>query len=198
MYTEEEIKKVAVYCASSSRLRDCFYEDAYRVGELLAEAGKEVIYGAGHMGLMGKMADGVLARGGKLTGVIPQFMIDQGWHNRKCSDMVVTKDMADRKTWIWQHSDALLALPGGIGTLDELSEVLVLKQLGIVTQPIVLLNTEGFYEPFVKMIEKMIEEQFMLDFHRDMFSVVNKPEHIIPAIMESAKWSKDSLKKAKF
>ena len=198
MYKSEDIRKVAVYCASSSRLRPVFYEAAAALGKSLAEQDLELIYGAGYMGLMGAVADAVLAKGGKVTGVIPQFMVEQGWHNERCTELVVTGDMAARKTWIWQHADALVALPGGIGTLDELTEIMTLKQLGIVTQPIVILNTEGYYDHLLAMFDHMVTEQFWLQEHKQMYTVVNLPEEIIPAIFSSECWTKDSLKKAKF
>ena len=198
MYTSEEIRKVAVYCASSSRLREVFYDAAARVGKSLSDKGLELIYGAGYMGLMGAVADAVLAAGGKVTGVIPQFMVEQGWHNEKCTELVVTKDMADRKTWIWHHADALVALPGGIGTLDELTEIMTLKQLGIVTQPIVILNTEHYYDDLLRMFDHMVKEQFWLNDHKQMYVVVTEPEQVLPALYNAERWTKDSLRKAKF
>lgn len=197
MYTKEEIRKVAVYCASSTKIDNAYFVAARKVGQIFAEAGMEVIYGAGNMGLMGEVAEGVLERKGRLTGVIPQFMIEQGWHHSGCTDLVVTKDMADRKTWIWQHADALVALPGGIGTLDELSEIIVLKQLGIVTQPIIMLNTNGYYDDLLRVFDRMIDERFMLDIHRRMIEVVHQPEEIIPAILRSERGSMEMRKRAK-
>jgi len=197
MYELSEIKRVAVYCASSTKLRPVFYEAAERFGRLLAENDMELVYGAGNMGLMGAAADAVVAAGGRMTGVIPQFMVEQGWHHPKCTHLEVTKDMADRKTYIWQHSDALVALPGGIGTLDELSEILVLKQLGELTQPIIILNTDGFYDPLLAVLDHMISENFLLRLHTDMYKVVREPEEIIPAILSSERWSKESRKHAK-
>ena len=198
MYKSEEIHRVGVYCASSSRLSPLFYDSAAALGKLFADNGLEIVYGAGHMGLMGALADASLAAGGRVVGVIPQFMVEQGWHHKECSEIVVTADMAARKTWIWQHTDALVALAGGIGTLDELTEILTLKQLGIVTQPIVILNTDGYYNPLLSMFDKMVEEQFWLQEHKRMYVVVDKPEDVLPAIFGAERWSKDSLKKAKF
>lgn len=197
MYDREEIKKVAIYCASSTKIRPVYFDAAACLGHIFAREGVQMVYGAGNMGLMGTMADALVADGGKMTGVIPQFMVDQDWHHKGCTELVVTKDMADRKTTIWQISDALVALPGGIGTLDELSEILVLKQLGIHTKPIVILNTDGYYDLLLKALDRMVEEHFLLPLHQGMYTVVSTPEEVLPAIYAQERWSKDSRKHAK-
>lgn len=197
MYEREEIQKVAIYCASSTKIRPVYFEAAAMLGHIFAREGVQMVYGAGNMGLMGAMADALVGDGGKMTGVIPQFMVDQDWHHKGCTDLVITKDMADRKTTIWQMSDALVALPGGIGTLDELSEILVLKQLGIHTKPIVILNTDGYYDSLLKALDHMVEEHFLLPLHQDMYTVVSEPEEVLPAIFASERWSKESRKHAK-
>lgn len=197
MYDRSEIKKVAIYCASSTKIRPVFFEAAASLGRIFAKEGLEMVYGAGNMGLMGEMADALIAEGGEMTGVIPQFMVEQNWHHPKCTHLVVTDDMADRKTTIWKMSDALVALPGGIGTLDELSEILVLKQLGIHTKPIVILNTDGYYDGLIQVLDHMVEEHFLLPLHQDMYKVVSTPEEVVPAILASERWSKDSRKHAK-
>lgn len=197
MYSKDEIKKVAIYCASSTKIRPIFFEAADRLGRLFATNGLHMIYGAGNMGLMGKMADALIEEGGTMTGVIPQFMVEQGWHHPKCTELIVTEDMANRKTWIWQHADALVALPGGIGTLDELSEILVLKQLGVLTHPIVILNTDGYYDALLVALDKMVEEHFLLPLHQDMYKVVREPEDVLPAILDSERWTAENRKHAK-
>ncbi len=156
-----------------------------------------MILGAGNMGLMGAMADAMVAAGGTMTGVIPQFMVEKGWHHPQCTELVVTQDMADRKTTIWHRADALVALPGGIGTLDELSEILVLKQLGVLTHPIVILNTDGYYDLLLQTLDHMVEEHFLLPMHKDMYKVVSTPEEVLPAIYQSERWQKENVKHAK-
>lgn len=197
MYTPEDIKKVAIYCASSTKIDTAYFEAADRLGALLAEHRLEMVFGAGSMGLMGRLADSTIAHHGKMTGVIPQFMVDLDWHHPGCTELVVTKDMADRKTTIWQMSDAYVALPGGIGTLDEISEVLVLKQLGIITGPVVLLNTNGYYERLKQMLQAMIDERFMGASYAEMYTIVDTPEEVIPALFNQKHWSEDSRKNAK-
>lgn len=197
MYSKNEIKKVAIYCASSTKIRSVFFDAAAELGKLFAANDLHMIYGAGNMGLMGTMADALIEAGGTMTGVIPQFMVENNWHHPKCTELVVTKDMADRKTWIWQHADALVALPGGIGTLDELSEILVLKQLGLLTQPIVILNTDGYYDSLLAVLDHMVEEQFLLPLHQEMYKVVRTPEEVLPAILASERWGKENQKHAK-
>lgn len=197
MYDRNEIKNVAIYCASSTKIRPVYFDAADRLGRLFAKEGLRMVFGAGNMGLMGKMADAMLAEGGEMTGVIPEFMIEQGWHHKGCQEIIATKDMADRKTWIWQHSDALVALPGGIGTLDELSEILVLKQLGVLTHPIVVLNTDGYYDGLLHVLEHMVEENFLLPMHKDMFEVVREPEEVLDAILRSKRWTAENRKHAK-
>lgn len=197
MFCKDEIKKIAIYCASSTKIRNVYFDAADQLGRIFAREGMHMIYGAGNMGLMGKMADALIEEGGTMTGVIPQFMVDNNWHHPKCTELIVTKDMADRKTWIWQHADALVALPGGIGTLDELSEILVLKQLGVLTHPIVILNTDGYYDSLLAALDHMVEEHFLLHLHKSMYCVVREPEEVIPAILASERWSKENQRHAK-
>lgn len=171
------------------------YQAARRFGQLLADEGWTLVYGAGNMGLMGELADGCVERGGEMIGVIPQFMIEKNWHHRQCSELIVTEGMHDRKLTIERISDALVALPGGVGTLDELSEALVNKQLGLHNHPIVILNQNGFYEPFLRLMEKYVEEKMLSPKCMEMFSVVERVEDIIPAIKNAPYW--DPLKNLK-
>ena len=195
MFQDSEIRRIAVYCASSTQIDQKYFAAAERLAEEMARADKELVFGAGKMGLMGKLADTMIREGGKLIGVIPEFMIALNWHHPQCTELIVTKDMAERKTVIWQRSDALVALPGGVGTLDELTEVLSLKQLGIVKQPIVILNTDGYYDGLVALLDRFIEEQFLAPVYKDMYRVVSKPEEVLPALLEQDHWTVDLAKK---
>lgn len=195
MHALSDIRNVAVYCASSTKIAPAYFDAAWRLGEIFAENGIRLVFGAGKMGLMGKIADSMVAHGGEMTGVIPQFMVDLNWFHPECTELIITKDMPDRKTAIWQHADALVALPGGIGTLDELSEVMSLKQLGILRHPIVIINLDGYYDQLLHMLEGFIGEQFMSPVFADMFRVVTSVEDVIPAILEQDTWSASAAQK---
>lgn len=189
MFQLQDIRKVAVYCASSTKVAPEYFSAAERLATIFCENGIELVFGAGRMGLMGKLADTMVAQGGRMTGVIPEFMVALNWYHPECTELVVTKDMPERKTKLWQLSDALVALPGGIGTLDELSEVLSLKQLGQLKQPIVIVNINGYYDKLLEMMEGWIDQQFMSPVFRKMLRVVNRPEDVLPAILEQDDWS---------
>lgn len=183
-----EIKSIAVYCASSNKVRLSFMDAAERLGELFAKAGKRLVYGDGGIGLMAAVARGALQAGGEVTGVIPQFMVDQGWNNPTSTETIVTQTMHERKATICKISDAMVALPGGIGTFEELLECLTWKQLGLHHNPVVILNTDGYYDKLLECLDLMVEEQMMRPIHKDMFVVVRKPEEVLPAIENAPKW----------
>lgn len=182
--------KIAVYCASSNRLPEAYYDAAHCLGELMAEAGHTLVYGDGGIGLMGAVADGVLSIGGEVVGVIPQFMVDEGWNNPRSTRTIIVDTMHTRKATIERMADAMVALPGGIGTWEELLECLTWKQLGLHTKPVVILNTDGYYDLLLQALDKMVAENFMRDVHRrDMFTVVTTPEEVLSAIANAPKWS---------
>lgn len=183
-----QISSVAIYCSSSSRVRSSYVEAAQRLGVLLAESGIRMIYGDGGIGLMAAAADGALSAGGEVLGVIPQFMVDAGWNNPRSTRTIVTNDMHERKATICREADAMVALPGGIGTFEELLECLTWKQLGLHTCPVVILNTDGYYDRLLSCIDYMIDEQMMRPIHRSMFTVVSTPEEVLPAIFASPDW----------
>lgn len=189
--------KVAVYCASSTQIDKQYFADGEALGRILAEQGMSVVFGAGNMGIMGAVADGALAKGGEVIGVIPKFMVANGWHHTGCTEIIETEDMADRKTRILQLADALVVLPGGIGTLDELSEVMVLKQLGRHAKPIVIYSPNGFYDGLLQFLDKMVEDRFLHAKMRDMFVVATKVEDIVPAIHACPEWVSANHKHAK-
>lgn len=147
---------ITVYAASSGQVPDKYIDMARQLGTVMAQAGHTLINGAGRTGLMGATADAVLSAGGKAIGVIPQFMIDQGWQHPGMAQLVVTKDMHERKEIMAERSDACIALPGGVGTLEELLEVITWKQLGIYLKPIVILNVDGYYDALLAQLEKLL------------------------------------------
>jgi uncharacterized protein (TIGR00730 family) len=184
----KDIKSIAVYCASSNKVRPSFVSAAERLGRAIASQGIRLVYGDGGIGLMAAVARGALAEGGEVVGVIPQFMVDQKWNNPDSTKTIITKTMHERKATICEMSDAMVALPGGIGTFEELLECLTWKQLGLHHNPVVILNTDGYYDALLSCIDLMVEEQMMRPIHKDMFVVVSHPEEVIPAIMNSKEW----------
>jgi len=190
------IRNLTVYAASSTQVKDVYFTAAACMGQIIAENNIRLVYGAGKVGLMGAIADAVLAGGGEVTGVIPEFMVSQGWLNDRLTETIVTRTMHERKTIICEKADAMLALPGGIGTFEELLECLSWKQLGLHTKPVVILNTDGYYDDLLRCLDRMVEERFMRDLHKDMYRVVATPEEVIPAILTSAPWDTSYRKQA--
>jgi hypothetical protein len=191
------IKKVAIYCASSTKVRPAFFAAAHQLGHIFAENGVTMVFGAGNMGLMGEMADAMLEKNGQFIGVIPQFMIEQDWHHKQCTELIVTKDMSERKQTIERISDAFVALPGGIGTMDELFECMVDKQLGIHVKPIIILNVDGYYDGLITLLDHMTDEQMMRMVKDTMYRVVTRPEDVLPAIQSMPEWDRNARKHAK-
>lgn len=192
----QKIETVAVYCASSNQLKEDYYREARRLGNLLAEAGIRVVYGDGGIGLMGALADGVLDKGGEIVGVIPQFMVDEHWNNPRSSRTIVTNTMHERKALMEKISDGMIALPGGIGTTEELFECLTWKQLGLHTKPVVLLNIDGWFDTIIKLIDEMVEAHFLRDIHKNMFVVVNTADEVIDALRNAPTWDSSIRREA--
>ena len=183
-----EIKRVAVYAASSSQVSSEYIDAAAELGRTLAAEGIEIVYGAGKVGLMGALADAALDAGGKVTGVIPQFMVDNGWCREKLTNFIVTPDMHTRKEKIVSLADATIALPGGVGTLEELMEIITWKQLGLYANPIVILNTRGYFNPLKEMLERAVEEKFMREIHRNLWSIADTPRQAADLIRNTPQW----------
>jgi uncharacterized protein (TIGR00730 family) len=179
---------VCVFAASSSRIDNEYMFAAAKLGRLLAGANMDVIYGGGGIGLMGKLADAVLENGGRITGVIPSFMKDEGWGHSMVKDMIVTPDMGERKKRMLARADAVVALPGGIGTLEELTEAITLKQLGLYKGPIIIMNTLDFYKSFIYFLEQMISRNFLRLEHKGMWKIVNSPEETMKALSSGEGW----------
>ncbi|HKJ25613.1 MAG TPA: TIGR00730 family Rossman fold protein [Myxococcota bacterium] len=187
-----EPSTVTVYCASSRRAHPEYRAVAHRLGGLLADAGITIVYGGGAVGSMGALADGALERGGRVEGVLPRFMHDLEWGHPRLSDLHVVNDLHERKRLMIDRSDAVVALPGGCGTFEELFEAITWKRLGLWSKPIVLVNTRGFYDPASALLERAVEERFMDDRHRDMWCVVERPEEVLDAIRTAPPWSEDA------
>ncbi len=184
---------ICVYCASSERVAPVYFDATERLAKEFVQAGITVVYGGGATGLMGRLADAVLAEGGKVKGVIPRFMDKIEWTHPGITEVILTETMQERKTRFLEGVDALVALPGGTGTLEELLEVITLKRLGLLTLPIVIVNTNRYYEPLREMFDKAIRENFMREKHREMWSFVDEPEQVLSAIQTAAQWDKDAI-----
>ena len=178
-----KIENVCVYCASNRDAQEIFQTETKRLGQLLAENHINCICGAGDEGLMGLLSDSVLAHGGKMTGVIPQFMVERGWAHQGLQELIVVKDMHERKQTMAEKADAFIALPGGCGTLEELLEIITWRQLGLYNKPIIILNIKGYYTPLLEMFEKAIEEKMMKESHRGLWTVAESADQI-PALLE--------------
>lgn len=189
--------KVCVFASSSSRINNDYNIVASRLGEILAASDIEVVFGGGGIGLMGKLADAVMKNGGKVTGVIPSFMQDEGWGHIGIEDMIITHDMGERKKKMFDLSDGVIALPGGVGTLEELTEAITLKQLSLFDGPIIILNTLGFYNHLIEFLDNMVENHFLRSEHKGIWQVVNTPEEAVNALINSEKGSEEWRKIAK-
>jgi uncharacterized protein (TIGR00730 family) len=157
----------------------------------------DVVYGGGGIGLMGKLADAVLANGGKITGVIPSFMKKEDWGHHGLSELIITRDMSERKKRMFAMADAVVALPGGIGTLEELTEAITLKQLSLFDGPVIILNTLGYYNSLLDFIDNMIDKNFMRLEHKGIWEIVNTPEEVIIALNKKERGNEEWRKIAK-
>ena len=181
-------KKIAVYCASSTQIDDCYFKDARRLGQLMGEQGVTLINGAGNMGLMAESANGCLEAGGKAIGVIPTFMIKEGWCHDGMTQIIETTDMHERQAKMAEMNDAGIFLPGGIGTFAEMTELIMWKQLGLYLKPIVLLNTGGYFDSMLNTLHQAIKENFMRPVHADTWCVAPTPEEALRLALETPLW----------
>jgi hypothetical protein len=188
---------VCIFAASSSRIDSEYGAVASILGTLLTREGIDVVFGGGGIGLMGKLADAVLENGGKITGVIPAFMKEEGWGHNGLTDMIITPDMSERKKRMFSMSDAVVALPGGIGTLEELTEAITLKQLSLFDGPIIILNTLGYYDSLLKFIDQMISNNFMRFEHKGIWETANTPEEVLTALKKKERGNEEWRKIAK-
>ena len=187
---------VTVFCASSTQIPTIYIEAAEMLAQHLVEHGYELKYGGGAVGLMGALANKVLSLNGKIHGVIPRFMVEVEWQHPQVQSMMVTETMHQRKYALVQGVSAVVALPGSSGTLEELVEVISMKKLGLFTKPIVIVNTNGFYDPFVQLLERMADENFMKREHLGAFTVVSDPQQVASAIANSPQWPVNALANA--
>lgn len=191
-----DIKSVAVYCASSTKMYKVYFDAAFQLGKLMAERGVTLVYGGGAVGLMGAICDGVKTHGGKAIGVIPRFMVEKGWLRPGLDEVIQVETMAERKRIMAEISDASMALPGGVGTFDELMDIVALKKLGLYLKPVIVVNTCGFYKPLDELLERSITEKFQGEQYRHLWKMVDTPEEAMGLVFTEPYWTEDVIQNA--
>lgn len=180
---------VCVYCASSTKIDEKYFRAAEELGTLIAQKGLRLITGAGNMGLMCAVEEAALSAGGHVTGIIPTFMIAEGWHHTGLTELIETASMHERKQMMADLSDGAIALPGGCGTFEELLEIITWKQLGLYLNPVIILNIDGYYDHLIAQLNQAIDENFMRDIHGDIWKVAMTPQEAIELLYTTPKWN---------
>ena len=177
---------VCVYCGSRPGVDPAWAEQAAIVGQWIASPGGELVYGGGHNGLMGIVADAALQAGGRVVGVIPQALVDKEFAHRGCTELHIVQTMHERKHMMAERCDAFLALPGGIGTLEEFFEVWTWRQLGYHNKPIGLLNHRGYYDGLLQFLQQTVSSGFMGPWQMDLVQVGQTPEALLKSLIQGA------------
>ena len=185
--------KICVYCASSDQIDQKFFTATEKLATAFVKENISVVCGGGANGLMGQLANTMLEQGGKIKGIMPKFMDEVEWSHKGIKDFEYTETMQQRKEQLIVGVDGIVALAGGSGTLEELFEVITMKRLGLFTKPIVILNTDGYYDNLKALMEKMVAEKFMAEAHLEMWTFVNEPEEVMSALKSAKEWSKDAI-----
>ena len=188
------MNSVCVYCASSTQIDEKYFRAAKELGTLIAQRGLRLITGAGNMGLMNAVEEAALAAGGEVTGIIPSFMIKEGWHHTGLTELIETASMHERKQMMADLSDGAIALPGGCGTFEELLEVITWKQLGLYQGPVVILNIDGYYAHLLAQLNRALEDKFMRDIHAGIWQVATTPEEAVELLFSTPNWDKNVRK----
>jgi uncharacterized protein (TIGR00730 family) len=176
---------LCVYCGSRPGASPAFLEAARRVGEWIGRHGGQLVYGGGRNGLMGVVADSTLKAGGRVVGIIPKALVEKEWAHNGCTELHVVDTMHERKRLMAEHAHAFLALPGGIGTLEEFFEVWTWRQLGYHDKPVGLLDVGGYYEGLMAFLRTAVQAQFMGDWQMDLIRVDADAERLLPALIEA-------------
>ena len=180
-------KRICVFCASSNRIAPRYIEAAAQFARLAVMGGHTLVCGGTAKGLMGVLIGAAIEAGGRIDGMVPKFMHDYGWTDERLTQVTVVGTMRERKELMMREADAIVALPGAVGTLEELSEAISLKRLGFYPKPIVIFNQDCFYDPLLRFFDRMAEEQ-MMALEQTAWRVVERVEEILPAIDESPLW----------
>ena len=189
-----ERKTIVVYGASSAEAEKVFVDAAYRLGELIARSGRRLVSGAGSTGLMAAVEDGSLDAGGVSIGIIPQFMVDNGWLHQGLTETIITPNMHERKNRMAQMADAVIALPGGTGTFEELFEIITWKMLGLFVKPIIILNTDSYYDPLLQMLDRTADRHFMNPVFKKLWAVARTPEEALKLVNTLSDWNDTTSK----
>ena len=185
---------VCVYCASSTQIDEKYFRAAEELGTLIAQKGLRLITGAGRMGLMNAVQEAALAAGGKATGVIPTFMVKEGWHHTGLTELIETSSMHERKQMMANLSDGAIALPGGCGTFEELLEIITWKQLGLYLGPVIILNIDGYYDYLLAQLNRALDDKFMRDIHAGIWQVATTPLEAVEMLFSTPNWDKSVRK----
>ena len=177
-----DIKRVCVFASSCNYLEKLYYEAAAEFGELLGKSGYDMVYGGSSLGLMWACAEKVKQNGAQLIGVMPERLHNMGVYTDECVELFITPCMRSRKAKMDELSDAVVALAGGFGTLEELSEMIVQKQLGYNNKPIIILNTNGFYDKLIEFFDEIISQKFARDTAKKLYFIANTPREAIEYI----------------
>ena len=188
------MNSVCVYCASSTQIDEKYFRAAEELGTLIAQKGLRLITGAGRMGLMNTVQEAALAAGGKATGVIPTFMIKEGWHHTGLTELIETASMHERKQTMANLADGAIALPGGCGTFEELLEIITWKQLGLYLGPVIILNIDGYYDHLLALLDRALEDRFMRDIHAGIWQVATTPAEAVELLFNTPNWDKSVRK----
>src|SRR3989440_797817 len=180
------IESICVYCASGPGNNPAFMDAARKLGRILAENGIRLVYGGGSVGLMGALADSVIDHGGVVPGVIPEFLVNREHMLVRAQERIITPDMHERKRVMFERADAFVALPGGVGTLEELVEQLTWAQLGRHKKPILILNVEGFWDPLCALLDHMRGMEFIRGELGVTLLVAERPEEVLPKLRAAA------------
>ncbi len=189
--------KICVYCASSPKVSQVYFDDTATLARILVNEQHELVFGGGSAGLMGHLADTVLEAGGMITGIMPHFMKEVEWAHQEVQKFHFVEDMHERKKKLLAGSDAVIALAGGSGTLEELFEAITLKRLGLYLKPIIILNTNGFYDALKAQFERCVSEKFMRDEHLQLCSFVDTPQEVLTKIKNTPDWDEGAIHTAK-
>jgi len=179
------MRSICVYCSSSDQIDPAYRQPARRLGQIIAEQGDKLVYGGGSVGLMGEVARAVHAHKGKVVGVIPQSLTSDEIAYHNADELIVTETMRERKQIMDDRADAFVVLPGGFGTLEELAEILVLKNLGYTDRPLIVVNMDGFYDPLIELFNHFVEHGFVKPKHRAMIAFVQTVQDVYPGINEA-------------
>lgn len=174
-----DIKTICVFASASDNINEIYFKAAHELGTQIAQNHYDIIYGASNLGLMGQVTNSARIRGSEIIGVMPEKLYNLGIHPGECSRFILTKGMRERKAKMDELSQAIIALAGGFGTLEELSEMIVQKQLGYNNKPIVLLNTNGFYNNLINFFNDIINQNFAPKISKDIYFVANTPNEVI-------------------